>query len=473
MNGSRGGESAGSVGSSGRSGARGVASPSANPVGRDTETVTAVDERARISSRIAVARVSPRKRLARALGLTLLGATLLLGSLLAATAGAQTPQGDGGVSPMAPGGTTYTPPPIVLKVRCVKGCASRKRLQGGSTARIEGRNLAGVRKVTFHGSAGRRDDRRVAVKPGTSTRRLRVRVPHQALTGPVSVSVSRTVTSQRTKAIKVLPAPEPEPNPVLTPVPGPRQPGSPRLETATSRTKLYFAGRGVRFSYRVAHPSAVNVTVDLLRPDGSVAYTWYPGAVQPGQTLSVLWRGTLQGAPAPPGRYSFRLNAASASGARARSSASPSSGRDAFDLLPHIFPIRGRHNYGQSGARFGAGRGGRSHQGHDVFARCGTRLVAARGGRVKAKAYHAAAGNYLVITGSRAGQDYVYMHMTEPSAFDRGDRVLTGQRIGTVGDTGRASGCHLHLELWSGPGWYSGGSPFDPLPSLKDWDSYS
>jgi len=229
----------------------------------------------------------------------------------------------------------------------------------------------------------------------------------------------------------------------------------------------------VRFSYRVTHSSPVNVTVDLIRADGSVAYTWYPGDAQPGQALSVLWRGTLQGAPAPPGRYSFRLNAASASGARARSSASPSSGRDAFDLLPHIFPIRGRHNYGQSGARFGAGRGGRSHQGHDVFARCGTRLVAARGGRVKAKAYHAAAGNYLVITGSRAGQDYVYMHMTEPSAFDRGDRVLTGQRIGTVGDTGRASGCHLHLELWSGPGWYSGGSPFDPLPSLKDWDSYS
>ncbi len=367
----------------------------------------------------------------------------------------------------------YIPQPSILGVRCTKDCASRKRLRGGSTARIEGRNLSRVRKVTFHGSVGRRDDRRVAVKRGASTRRLRVRVPYQALTGPVSVSVSDTIKSRRTKAVKILPAPEPDPNPVLTPVPGPRQPGAPGLETATSRTKFYFAGHSVRFSYRVTHPGPANVTVDLVRTDGSVAHTWYPGAARPRQILSVLWRGTLLGTPAPPGRYSFRLNAASASGARARSSAVPASGRDAFDLLPHIFPVRGRHNFGQSGARFGAGRSGRSHQGQDVMAKCGTRMVAARGGRVKAKAYHSAAGYYLVITGSRSGQDYFYAHLAEPSPFDRGDKVLTGQRIGSVGETGNARGCHLHFELWSSPGWYSGGSPFDPLPSLRDWDSYS
>ena len=397
-----------------------------------------------------------------------------LAGALSSSAIAQSPSPDGGATPMTPGGATYTPPPTVREVRCVKACASRKRLQGGSTARIEGRQLGGVRKVTFHGSVGRRDDRRVAVKPGTSTRRLRVRVPYQAVTGPVSVNVSDTVKSRRTRAIKILPAPEPEPNPVLTPVPGPRQPGAPQLETATSRTKFYFAGRSVRFSYRVTHPGAVNVTVDLLRPDGSVAYTWYPGAAQPGQTLSVLWRGTLQGAPAPAGRYSFRLNAVSSSGARARSSALSTSGRDAFDLLPHIFPIRGRHQLASSaGQRFGAGRGGRSHQGADNTARCGTRVVAARGGRIKAKAYQSAAGYYLVIDGAGTGTDYAYMHLREPSPFDKGDRVSTGQRIGSVGRTGNATACLLHFEMWNSPGWYTGGRPFDPLPSLRDWDSYS
>ena len=375
---------------------------------------------------------------------------------------------------MAPGGSTYSSPPVIRKVRCVSACASRRRLRGGSTARIEGRYLAGVTKVTFHGSVGRRDDRRVAVKPGTSTRRLRVQVPLSAVSGPVSVQVSKSVRSRRSRSVKILPAPEIEPNPVLSPVPGTGQGGTPRLETATSRTRFYFAGSSVRFSYRVTHPSPVSVTVDLIRTDGTVAYTWSPGPAAPGQTLSVLWRGTLQGRPAPPGRYSFRLNASSSTGARARSSSTtPVTARDAFDLFPHIFPVRGRHNFGGSGARFGAGRAGHSHQGQDVMARCGTRLVAARGGKVKAKGYHSAAGNYLIITGSRSGQDYGYMHLTEPSAFDRGDRVLTGQRIGTVGETGNARGCHLHFELWRRPGWYSGGRPFDPLPALRDWDSYS
>jgi murein DD-endopeptidase MepM/ murein hydrolase activator NlpD len=65
------------------------------------------------------------------------------------------------------------------------------------------------------------------------------------------------------------------------------------------------------------------------------------------------------------------------------------------------------------------------------------------------------------------------MHLREPAPVARGARVLTGQAIGRVGDTGDANGCHLHFELWSGPGWYTGGAPVDPLPFLKTWDAYS
>jgi murein DD-endopeptidase MepM/ murein hydrolase activator NlpD len=123
--------------------------------------------------------------------------------------------------------------------------------------------------------------------------------------------------------------------------------------------------------------------------------------------------------------------------------------------------------------RFGAGRVGHTHQGQDTFAKCGTRLVAARGGRVKYSGYERNAGYYIVIDGSMTGIDYAYMHLAEHSPFRTGDRVYTGQRIGSVGDTGDAVGCHLHFELWSAPGWYSGGHPFDPLPSLRAWDSWS
>jgi murein DD-endopeptidase MepM/ murein hydrolase activator NlpD len=144
------------------------------------------------------------------------------------------------------------------------------------------------------------------------------------------------------------------------------------------------------------------------------------------------------------------------------------------DLPPpgeHVFPIVGKHDFGGAGARFGTGRAGHSHQGHDVFARCGTPLVAARGGRIQASTYHAAAGHYVVIDADGSGTDYVYMHLTERSPFGRGDKVVAGQRIGTVGDSGNARGCHLHFELWSAPGYYEGGHPFDPLPALKAWES--
>ncbi len=87
--------------------------------------------------------------------------------------------------------------------------------------------------------------------------------------------------------------------------------------------------------------------------------------------------------------------------------------------------------------------------------------------------FQSRAGNYLVIDGAQTGVDYMYAHLREPALFEQGDRVHTGDPIGFVGDTGSASGCHLHIELWSAPGWYSGGSAFDPMADLRSWDAYS
>jgi len=137
------------------------------------------------------------------------------------------------------------------------------------------------------------------------------------------------------------------------------------------------------------------------------------------------------------------------------------------------FPIPGPHNFGGASARFGAGRSGHSHQGQDVFAACGERLLAAQSGRVKVEAYQGSgAGHYLVIDGAD-GIDYVYMHLLKASWANKGTVVQRGWQIGKVGQSGNASGCHLHFELWTAPGWYSGGRPYDPLPSLLQWDSYS
>ena len=105
-----------------------------------------------------------------------------------------------------------------------------------------------------------------------------------------------------------------------------------------------------------------------------------------------------------------------------------------------------------------------------MFADCGTPLVAAHGGTVKFAGTQRLAGNYVVIAGDD-GSDHVYMHLRDPALVPKGAAVSSGQQIGFVGDTGRAHGCHLHFEVWPAPGWYSGGSPVDPLPSLQAWDA--
>ena len=109
--------------------------------------------------------------------------------------------------------------------------------------------------------------------------------------------------------------------------------------------------------------------------------------------------------------------------------------------------------------------------GQDMFAACGTPIVAARGGRVAEVAYNGAGGHHLVIRSRETGLDYVYMHLQSAPNVDEGDDVETKQRIGRVGRTGNADGCHLHFELWHAPGWYAGGRAFDPLPRLRRWDA--
>jgi murein DD-endopeptidase MepM/ murein hydrolase activator NlpD len=128
------------------------------------------------------------------------------------------------------------------------------------------------------------------------------------------------------------------------------------------------------------------------------------------------------------------------------------------------FPIIGKHTYGDG---LGAGRG---HQGQDLLAECGKRVVAAQPGRVQMRDSHASAGNYVVIDGEGQLEDLVYMHLQRRAEVGKGERVTAGQTIGRVGDTGNAAACHLHFEIWSNPGYYQGGKPIDPEPYLRRWD---
>lgn len=136
-----------------------------------------------------------------------------------------------------------------------------------------------------------------------------------------------------------------------------------------------------------------------------------------------------------------------------------------------FFPIRGKWTMGTGAAAYGANRGGEVHEGQDVFAKCGTPLVAAEGGTVMARKYHERAGNYVVIRVAGADRSEAYMHMRKPALVKLNQKVKAGTQIGEVGDTGRADGCHLHFELWEGywQGVGGDGKVIDPRPTLREW----
>ena len=129
------------------------------------------------------------------------------------------------------------------------------------------------------------------------------------------------------------------------------------------------------------------------------------------------------------------------------------------------FPVLGKVDWGEADARYGAWRGGRLHEGQDVFAPAGTPLVSIRDGRVVEKGDDGGRGNYVAIWSEDAGITFTYLHMLRPSRLREGDRVRAGGRVGAVGCTGSCWGDHLHLELRDGRG--TGGRPRDPLPLLR------
>jgi murein DD-endopeptidase MepM/ murein hydrolase activator NlpD len=120
---------------------------------------------------------------------------------------------------------------------------------------------------------------------------------------------------------------------------------------------------------------------------------------------------------------------------------------------------------------FGVPRnGGRTHEGFDVTAACGTELVAVTSGRIARRGFDPVLyGNHLTIRGRGERRSYFYAHLPRPAPVGRGERVWEGQRVGAVGETGNAAGtgCHLHFEI------HVRGVPVDPAPYLRRWDRYS
>jgi murein DD-endopeptidase MepM/ murein hydrolase activator NlpD len=348
------------------------------------------------------------------------------------------------------GGATAPGPPSVRAVECVASPASPCRPAGallrGREFAVRGSGLRQVAEIVFLGRRGRRDDARVHPRR-TGDGEVIAAVPTEARSGKLSVLDRYGGRAETSAGLRVAD-------------PAHRAP----VDSAPGSGYFFDSRRKPTFAFEVTQ--AMDVQVELVDTEtGELVRSWTIAAT-PGGPHQVQWDGRGPRGVEPLGSYSFRI-AGLASGATAQAPGSESG----FLYADHLFPIRGPHNLGSTATNnFGGGRG---HQGQDMFATCGTPIAAARGGRVEQAGYHSTAGYYLVIDGAETGVDYVYMHMLAPPLIQTGQRVFTGQKIGEIGQTGRATGCHLHFEMWSAPGWYKGGKAFDPRPSLKSWDSYS
>jgi murein DD-endopeptidase MepM/ murein hydrolase activator NlpD len=240
-----------------------------------------------------------------------------------------------------------------------------------------------------------------------------------------------------------------------------------KLVTKSRVSGSYFVQGLTSPTLRVSSRHAGHAKVKVLDQAGNRVQL-LPVSFAGAETNDVAWNGMTPTGYAGDAVYQLKLGKSNTAGATATGQTQP------FALHLHAFPVPGPHGFGGADARFGAPRSGHIHQGQDIPAACGQKELVAETGQVKVNAYQASgAGYYVVVHGTITGTDSVYMHLQRLSWAAVGTTVYAGQQIGRVGATGDASGCHLHFERWTAPGWFSGGAAYDPLPELTYWDSYS
>jgi len=101
--------------------------------------------------------------------------------------------------------------------------------------------------------------------------------------------------------------------------------------------------------------------------------------------------------------------------------------------------------YGRITAGFGSrGHWWNRHTGMDIRAHYGDRVRAIVKGVVIRSTYDRAYGRIVVVRGQ--GVDIWYAHMSK-TYVKVGDKVYSGKTIGRVGNSGRTTGTHLHIEV--------------------------
>jgi len=108
-------------------------------------------------------------------------------------------------------------------------------------------------------------------------------------------------------------------------------------------------------------------------------------------------------------------------------------------------PVKGRKTSGFGFRKDPIQHDRRFHSGIDIACPIGTRVSAARSGKVIFAGYNGGYGKLVIVEHTRNYCTY-YGHLNK-IMVRKGDTVSTGQNIAISGNTGRTTGPHLHFEV--------------------------
>lgn len=109
-------------------------------------------------------------------------------------------------------------------------------------------------------------------------------------------------------------------------------------------------------------------------------------------------------------------------------------------------PVPGAEISGTYGSRVHPVTGEeRFHSGMDFAAEAGTEVLAAADGMVYETGFDKAAGNYVILFHKNG--EMTYYANCDTILVETGKEVKVGEQIATVGNTGSATGAHLHFAL--------------------------
>lgn len=99
-------------------------------------------------------------------------------------------------------------------------------------------------------------------------------------------------------------------------------------------------------------------------------------------------------------------------------------------------------------AKAGVYPSGGYHSGIDLATTGNDPLYAMCDAEIIEKGYQESGyGNYIIYKDLNSDYAFLYGHMKDPTPFNVGDRVSLNEQIGIEGETGNATGIHVHVEM--------------------------